>query len=41
MTLDDVLTQDDPLDKELYDVRREAQAMGNLVEEDQMPRINR
>ena len=39
MILDDVLTQDDPLYRELYDVRREAESMGNLVEEDQMPRI--
>jgi cytochrome P450 len=35
----DVLLTDDPLYKELYDVRREAEAMGNLVEEDMGPRI--
>ena len=29
----DVLTTEDPLYLELYDVRREAQVMGNLVEE--------
>jgi cytochrome P450 len=39
MILDDVLTQDDPLYQELYDVRREAESMGNLVEEDQTPHI--
>jgi cytochrome P450 len=33
-----VLLGDDPLYKELYDVRREAEAMGNLVEEDVGPR---
>jgi cytochrome P450 len=35
----DVLLADDPLYKELYDVRREAEAMGNLVEEDMGPAI--
>ncbi len=30
----DVLLADDPLYRELYDVRREAEAMGNLVERD-------
>lgn len=32
--VNDVLLADDPLYKELYDVRREAEAMGNLVERD-------
>lgn len=36
---ENVLLADDPLYKELYDVRREAEAMGNLVEEDVGPRI--
>lgn len=35
----EVLLGDDPLYKELYDVRREAEAMGNLVEEDMGPAI--
>lgn len=35
----DVLITDDPLYKELYDVRREAEVMGNLVEEDQTAKI--
>ncbi|MDE2302199.1 MAG: cytochrome P450 [Sphingomonadales bacterium] len=30
----DVLTADDPLYEELYDVRREAEAMGNFIERD-------
>jgi cytochrome P450 len=33
----DVLIADDPLYEELYDVRREAQEMGNLVERDMNP----
>ncbi|EJU11205.1 cytochrome P450 [Novosphingobium resinovorum] len=38
---DDVLTADDPLYEELYDVRREAEAIGNLVEVAEiMPRIH-
>ena len=32
--MNDVLTADDPLYEELYDVRREAEAMGNLIERD-------
>lgn len=35
----DVLTRDDPLYEELYDVRREAMEVGNLVEEDMNPRL--
>jgi cytochrome P450 len=35
----DVLVEDDPLYEELYDVRREAQTMGNLVEQDVTPAI--
>ena len=35
----DVLVEDDPLYEELYDVRREAQTMGNLVEQDMTPAI--
>ncbi|MET0269177.1 MAG: cytochrome P450 [Sphingomonas sp.] len=35
----DVLTKDDPLYEELYDIRREAMEMGNLVEEDMNPRL--
>lgn len=35
----DVLTTDDPLYLELYDVRREAEVMGNLVEIDPYPPI--
>ena len=31
---DDVLTADDPLYQELYDVRREAEAMGNFIDRD-------
>jgi len=38
-TTKDVLVEDDPLYEELYDVRREAQTMGNLVEEDMTPAI--
>ena len=37
----DVLTADDPLYEELYDVRREAEAIGNLVDvESIMPRVH-
>jgi cytochrome P450 len=36
----DVLTADDPLYEELYDVRREAVDQGNLVEEDMNPAMN-
>jgi cytochrome P450 len=36
----DVLTADDPLYEELYDVRREAAEFGNLVEEDMNPAMN-
>jgi cytochrome P450 len=35
----DVLLADDPLYEELYDVRREAEAMGNLIERDVIPEI--
>lgn len=35
----DILTGDDPLYEELYDVRREAEAAGNFIEEDQTERI--
>ena len=37
--MNDVLTTDDPLYTELYDVRREAEVMGNLVEIDPYPPI--
>lgn len=36
----DVLTADDPLFEELYDVRREAEVFGNLVEGDIYPGLN-
>ena len=36
----DVLVADDPLYEELYDVRREAQQMGNLIERDMNPAMN-
>lgn len=36
----DVLTSDDPLYEELYDVRREAESIGNLVERDVMEEIH-
>lgn len=36
----DVLTRDDPLYEQLYDVRREAMEMGNLVEEDMNPKLS-
>ncbi len=35
-----VLTTNDPLYQELYDVRREALGMGNLVEEDMNPKMS-
>lgn len=35
-----VLVADDPLYEELYDVRREAQGFGNLIEEDINPAMN-
>ena len=38
--MSDVLVSDDPLYKELYDVRREAEALGNLVERDVVPEIH-
>lgn len=38
--MSDVLTADDPLYDELYDVRREALEFGNLVEEDMNPPMN-
>jgi cytochrome P450 len=38
--MNDVLTADDPLYKDLYDVRREAMEMGNLVEEDMNPKLS-
>jgi cytochrome P450 len=37
--MSDVLLADDPLYEELYDVRREAEAMGNLIERDVIPEI--
>lgn len=37
--MDNILTTEDPLDRELYDVRREAEVMGNLVEEDMAPAL--
>ena len=40
LTASDVLVADDPLYHELYDVRREAEAMGNLVEQDVTPAIH-
>jgi cytochrome P450 len=36
----DILTADDPLYERLYDVRREAAEIGNLVEEDMNPKMN-
>jgi cytochrome P450 len=36
----DVLTADDPLYEELYDVRREAEAMGNFIDRDVTPEIH-
>jgi cytochrome P450 len=36
----EVLTAHDPLYEELYDVRREAEEAGNLVEEDMNPKMN-
>ena len=38
--MSDVLISDDPLYEELYDVRREAMEIGNLVEEDMNPYMN-
>jgi len=38
--MSDVLISDDPLYEELYDVRREAMEIGNLVEEDMNPHMN-
>lgn len=37
---DDVLTADDPLYEELYDVRREAESMGNFIDRDVTPEIH-
>ena len=39
-TTNSVLTTNDPLYNELYDVRREAIEMGNLVEEDMNPKMS-
>src|SRR6516165_5160897 len=39
-TMTEVLTAHDPLYEELYDVRREAEEAGNLVEEDMNPKMN-
>jgi len=36
----DVLTADDPLYEELYDVRRDAEAMGNFIDRDVTPEIH-
>ncbi|HEY0958085.1 MAG TPA: cytochrome P450 [Novosphingobium sp.] len=36
----DVLLADDPLYKELYDVRREAEVIGNFIDRDVMPEIH-
>jgi len=36
----DVLTADDPLYEELYDVRREAETVGNFIDRDVMPEIH-
>jgi len=36
----DVLTSDDPLYEELYDVRREAESIGNFIERDVMDEIH-
>jgi len=41
MTQIDILTDDDPLYRELYDVRREAEVMGNFIDHDPMPAIAR
>lgn len=38
--LDDGLTADDPLYDALYDVRREAQSVGNFIDRDVMPEIH-
>ena len=38
--MNDVLTADDPLYEELYDVRREAESMGNFIERDVTPEIH-
>jgi len=38
--MSDVLTADDPLYEELYDVRREAEAMGNFIDRDVTPEIH-
>ena len=38
--MSDVLTSDDPLFEELYDVRREAEVFGNLVDGDVNPGMN-
>ena len=38
--MSDVLLAEDPLYEELYDVRREAEAVGNLIERDVMPDIH-
>jgi cytochrome P450 len=37
--MNQVLTADDPLYEELYDVRREAEEIGNLIDEDINPRL--
>ncbi len=38
--MSDILTADDPLYRELYDVRREGEVIGNLVEKDMNPDLN-
>lgn len=38
--MDDILTADDRLYRELYDVRREGEILGNLVEKDMNPELN-
>ncbi|MCX7863415.1 MAG: cytochrome P450, partial [Novosphingobium sp.] len=37
---EDVLTSDDPLYEELYDVRREAEAIGNFIDREVMDEIH-
>lgn len=40
MARSDLLTAEDPLYRELYDVRREGELLGNLVEQDMNPVLN-
>jgi hypothetical protein len=38
--MSEVLLADDPLYSELYDVRKEAETIGNLIEHDVMPELH-